>query len=263
MRRSDLPPHTSASQLATYASCPRRYELKYVLHTEPDERSTNLALGSAVHGAVEWWFEERLRGEEPRLDQALRIARADLAAGLTADRVAWRDETPATLRAEAERLVRFYVAEMGDLDVAATEVPFELPIVDPDAGEPMPRRLIGYFDMERASGNVVELKTAKVAYSEIACRASLQFSAYRTAARYFGVDVELHAIVRTKQLKLQRIVLPHDRVVSRWFMRAAAQIERGILAGVFPPAPSTMCAACEYRRTCLGLVEEAADAEAA
>lgn len=237
-----------------------------MLQVEPEERSTNLALGSAVHGAVEWWFEERNAGREPSVVDALRVARADLAAGLAHTNVAWKDESPATLATESARMVRFYLEELGDLDVAATEVPIELPILDPDTGEQMPRRLIGFFDMERRSGNVVELKTAKAAYSEIACRTSLQFSAYRTAARYLGVDVELHAIVRTKQLRLQRIVLPHDREVSRWFMRAASQIERAIAAGIFPPSPSSMCASCEYRRRCLGIVTqnaEAADADAA
>jgi CRISPR/Cas system-associated exonuclease Cas4 (RecB family) len=75
--------------------------------------------------------------------------------------------------------------------------------------------------------------------------------------------VELLALVRTKRPRVQHAVLPRDRDLSRWFMRAAASIERAILAGHFPPAPGATCASCEYRGVCLGIEAEAADAEAA
>jgi putative RecB family exonuclease len=267
MRQSDLPSHTSASQLATYASCPRRYELRYVLKLEPERRGTGLALGSAVHGAVQWWFEERAEREEPAMEQALRIFRADLDAGLAHANIDWRDTTHDELREDGERLVRAFLTEHGSLRVRGTEVAFELSIIDPVTGHQIPRRLVGYFDIELLNGNVVELKTARGAYSEIALATNLQFTAYRTAARYAGADVEIYALIRTKTPKIQHVVLPHHRDVSRWFMHAAASIERAIMARHFPPAPSPMsCGSCEYQRTCLGYgVEtmELDDAEAA
>ncbi len=143
-----------------------------------------------------------------------------------------------------------------------SEVRFDFVILDPDTGEQMPRPLVGYFDAELATGNVIELKTARRAYSEVDLRVGLQFAAYRTAARHFGVDVEVIALVRTKSPKVQHVVLPHDRDVSRWFMRSAASIERAILAGHFPPAPGMACSSCEFRRACLGVEAEAADGEA-
>ncbi len=268
MPRSDLPRHTSASQLATYASCPRRYELRYVLKVEPERRGTGLALGSAVHGGVQWWFEQRAAGDQPDVEQALRIFHADLGAGLAYGNIDWRDTTHDELRQDGERLVRAFLLEHADLAVRAVEVPFEMSIIDPVTGRHMPRQVVGYFDMELASGNVLELKTARAAYSdEIALATNLQFAAYRTAARYAGVDVEVYALVRTKAPKVQHVVLPHDRRVSRWFMHAATSIEHAILAGHYPPAPSpTSCGMCEHQRTCLGIgVEntEVSDAEAA
>lgn len=267
MPPSDLPKHTSASQLSTYASCPRRYELRYVLKVEPERRGTGLALGSAVHGGVQWWFEQRAAGEQPDVEQALRIFRADLGAGLAYSNIDWRGTTHDQLRQDGERLVRAFLHEHGDLDVRAVEVPYEMAIVDPVTGQHLPRALVGYLDMELASGNIIELKTARAAYSEIALATNLQFAAYRTAGRYAGVDVEVYALVRTKTPKIQHVVLPHDHRVSRWFMHAAASIERAILAGHFPPAPSpTSCGVCEFQRTCLGIgVEstEVSDAEAA
>lgn len=266
MRQSDLPPVTSATQLSTYASCPRRYELKYVLRVAPERRGTGLALGSAVHGAIEWWFEKARDGEEPSIDGTLRIARADLDAALAHEHIDWRGTTRETLGREAELLVRMFLEHHGALRVRETEVPFELPIVDQVTGERFPRPLVGYFDMELASGNVVELKTAKAAFSAVTLRVGLQFAAYRTAARYAGVDVELYALIRTKRPRVQHVVLPHAHDVSRWFMHAAARIERAIHAGHFPPAPGPCCASCDYRSTCMGDgadFAEVEDAEAA
>jgi putative RecB family exonuclease len=260
--QDDLPAHTSASQLTTYASCPRRYAMRYVEHRAPEQRPSGLVLGSAVHSALAWYFQERFEEREPALADVLRILRADLGAGLADDAVRLRGIMPTALYTEAERLVSVFLDEYGDLAVREVEVRFDFVIVDPDNGEQMPRPMVGYFDFELAAGNIVELKTAKRAYSTVALRSGLQFAAYRTAAAYFGVDVELLALVRTKRPRVQHAVLPRDRDVSRWFMRAAASIERAILAGHFPPAPGTACPSCEYRRACLGVEAEAVDADA-
>ena len=261
MRRDDLPPHTSASQLTTYASCPRRYAYRYVEHREPEVRAPGVALGSAVHSAIEWWFEQRAQEHEVGIDDVLRVLRADLAAATAFDNIRWGDTSTEKLGEDAARLLRLFIAERGGLAVKETELRFDLLVVDPETGEQMLRPLIGYFDVELAAGNVVELKTAKRAFSAIELRAGLQFSAYRTAARYLGVDVEVCALVRTKTPKLQHVVLPHDRDVSRWFMRAASSIERAILARHFPPAPGRTCSYCEYRRACLGVEARAAEAD--
>jgi CRISPR/Cas system-associated exonuclease Cas4 (RecB family) len=259
MPPSDLPGHTSASQLGTYSRCPRAYAYKYIEHREPEARAPGMALGSAVHSSLAWFFEQRAQEREPTIDVTLKVLGADLAAATAFDNMRWGETTADELEADAERLVRVFISEKRHLPIVDTEVRFDFVIVDPDTGEQMPRPIIGYFDAELANGNLVELKTAKRAYSEIDLRVGLQFSAYRTAARYYGVDVELMALVRTKTPRLQHAVLPHDRDVSRWFMRTAASIERTILAGHFPPAPGMACSSCEYRGACLGAEAEVVD----
>jgi CRISPR/Cas system-associated exonuclease Cas4 (RecB family) len=262
MPPNDLPQHTSASQLAAYARCPRAYAYKYVERREPEVRVPGLALGAAVHTAVAWWFEERAAERAPEVEDGLAIFRADLAAATALDTMRWGSTTPVALEQEGERLVRLFVEEMGQLPVVETEVRFDLVLIDPDTGEQLPRALLGYFDAELANGNFIELKTAKRSYSPVDLRAGLQFAAYRTSARHFGVDVELIALIRNKRPRIQHTTLPHDHDVSRWFLRSAAAIERAILAGHFPPSPGQACASCDYRRACLGIEAETADAEA-
>ena len=260
MSPADLPAYTSASQLSMYSSCPRRYAYRYIERIEPELRTPGLALGSAVHATVEWWFEERAQERLPKRAEVMRMLRADLGAALAVENLRWGENTPEKLALEAEQLVRVFLDHCGDLDAKETEVRFDLIITDPTTGEQMPRPLVGYFDMELGAGNLVELKTAKRAYSKTELATNLQFAAYRTAARYFGVDVELYALVRNKKPRVQHVVLPHDRDVSRWFMKAASEIERAISSRQFPPAPGLFCSACEYRRRCLG-VEATDDAD--
>lgn len=264
MRVRDLPDHTSATQLAVYASCPRRYAYRYIEHREPETRAVGMVLGSAVHSALAWWFEERAQEHDVGVADVLRVLAADLAAASAYDNVRWDDNRPEHIASEAERLVRTFVDRHDQLHVVETEVRFDFVIVDPDTGRQQPRPLIGYFDAELASGNIVELKTAKRAYADADLATNLQFGAYRTAARHLGVDVELIALVRTKVPKVQHAVLPHDREVTRWFMRAASAIESAVLAGHFPPAPGATCRSCEHRRACLGVeAEDVAGVEAA
>ena len=154
MPRDDLPTHTSCSALNTYASCPRRFAYRYLEHREPEVRGVAMALGSAVHSALEWWFEEKAEEHEPALEDVLRVLRADLGAATAHDNMRWGDHTPATIDAEAERLVRLFIREKGELAVRECEVRFDFIIVDPDTGEEMPRPLIGYFDIELAAGSL-------------------------------------------------------------------------------------------------------------
>src|SRR5688572_20236335 len=87
----EVPPTTSASQLVSYAMCPRKYAAQYVYGVEPEFTSLPLVLGSVVHSGIEWWFGERLEGRSPTIDQALDVVCADLIAATSGVNVRWKD----------------------------------------------------------------------------------------------------------------------------------------------------------------------------
>ena len=97
-----LPEHTSASQLNTYARCPRAYRYKYIDGVEPEFKSVSLALGSAVGSAIAWFFDEQKAGRAPTIEDAVAIVRADLAAATTGN-VYWGKWTEPDLTERAER----------------------------------------------------------------------------------------------------------------------------------------------------------------
>jgi len=250
----ELPEHTSASQLTTYASCPRKYELRYLEGAERESTAVGLMLGSAVHASLGWWHERRNHGAAPSVAEAVQVAEADMQASLDGPPVEWGRWTEGDFRAHTEAMVRFAIDTLGDMPVRASEVRFTLPLVDPTTGRTLPRALLGYYDFVLRDHRVVELKTSRAEYTDTTVRTSIQLAAYLTAMdeQHSASRLELEVVVKTKTPRLQRISLVPTPEIKLWFWQTAAAIERAIAAGHFPPSPGFGCASCEYRRQCLG-----------
>jgi putative RecB family exonuclease len=243
----DLPAYTSASQLVTYASCPRKYEYVYVLGLQSEKKSLALSFGSAVHGAIGWWFAERLEGRSPSVADAEQIFAADLAADVESS-----NTTPEVQEAEAQGrlLVRMYLERHGELPVAAVEQPFEISIHDPITGEVLPRRLRGYFDLVLEDGRVIEIKTSARSWGRTAdLRRHLQVNAYGFAT---GGVVEAHVLVKKKDPSIEVFRSEQN---NNWWLAGAVSLERAILSGIFPPTPSVMCSTCDFEKNCAAFAD--------
>jgi len=255
---TDIPPTTSASQLTAYAMCPRLYAMRYVYHVEPEFRSLNLALGSAVHGAIGWFFEEKLAGRIPPLDEAARIVAADLLAETSGVLVRWKDETPETLEQKAQSLVRTYLGKYSEQDVVAVERRFEVDIEHPETGESLPRPLVGYFDLlvRTKKQDIIEIKTTSKAWHPKSLERHLQVGSYVTAANAMHggpARVSVHAILKQKTPRVEEYHVERGEydMLNLWFFQAAKEIEGAIAAGHFPPSPGNTCYECEYAKSCL------------
>ncbi len=256
MQRSiRLPPTTSASQLTCFTMCARKYACRYVLGIEPEFRSIQLILGSAMHSAIGWWFEERIAGRTPDVPTAENVLAADLQAGAAGVPVRWKTSTPESLEAEARKLLRVYLAEMGNLAVKSVETPFQVDIVDPSTGELLPRPMKGYFDLVLEDGRVVELKTSSRGWNEHDLARHLQVGAYsyaRNALEGGPSKVEIHVLVKLKrEPRLETFLVERGEQQDEWWTAAAAETEYAIAAGRFPPSPSQLCYECEYASACL------------
>jgi len=255
----ELPEHTSASQLNTYASCPRKYSLRYLEKTPPEDRSPSLVLGSVVHSAIGWFFEAKITGESPAPVDAAELARADFAAEVDGPPIRWGRWTPADLLDHAMRLVSFFLEQRGDLPVEDVEQRFTVDLTHPTTGEPLPRPLLGYFDLRLQGGRLVELKTSRSGYKPADLAGNLQFGAYAAAIEALDLEsLDVLVLVKSRSPRLQELQVKPSPTRVRWFLDAALAIERAIAAGHFPPAPSWACKTCEYRSRCLGHVVQSA-----
>ncbi|MFW6031163.1 MAG: PD-(D/E)XK nuclease family protein [Myxococcota bacterium] len=254
-----VPDHTSAAQLTTYASCPRKYRLRYVDKAEPEFRSPSLVLGTIIHTAAAWWFDQKQQGRTPELKALRQIVEADFTAMTHGENVNWGKWTPGDLRDHAARLSQHLVEQCGNMEVTASELRFELQLYDPETGEMLPRPFVGFFDFKTADGKVVELKTSRGDYNPIQVAGNLQLGGYTTAIDHLEVadGLDLVVLIKNKRPRVQKLELRPDHRTEQWFLRSATEIERAIGAGHFPPSPSPMCASCEFKRQCLGDVRDA------
>jgi putative RecB family exonuclease len=256
----DLPPSTSASQLTTYALCPRKYAFTYVYGVEPEFRSVSLILGSALHGAIGWWFTERLEGRTPGVSDAEAVLMADLTATTADVNVRWKMATPESLEADARRYLSVYLERHKDLDVAAVEQPFKVDLEDPETGEVVGRPLKGYFDLVLANRRVVELKTSSRAWTEFELVRHLQVGGYAFVWNTLHggpSQVDVHVIVKLKrEPRVDAFAIERGETATRWWLRAAGAIEAAIEAGQFPPTPSALCIECEFEKACAAWVED-------
>lgn len=259
-----LPEHTSASQLSTYASCPRKYRYKYLDDVEPEYKSISLCLGAAVHSSIGWYFEQHRNGKSPSIEEAMSITGADLAAATDCENLSWGKWNQADLTRHACALVECFLEKHGNLPVTGAEVPFEVELFDPTTGEILPRKMLGYLDFTVEGGGLIELKTARKEYSEVDIASNIQFGGYNYALKHLSIGryLDLLVLVKNKHPRIQEIRLQPNAKVERWFLESASAIERAILSGNYPPAPGNRCGMCEYQGRCLG-IDEVSHAEAA
>jgi CRISPR/Cas system-associated exonuclease Cas4 (RecB family) len=236
----------SASKLTSYLQCPRRFKFRYVTKVRSPWKASALALGSAVHGALETFHEHRSLGESLTPDSVAALFRIDLAAELSEEVHFKDDETPADLAETGARLVCAYAAANQNLAVTAAEVPFELEVVDGIG-------LRGVFDALLANGRVRELKTAARAYDEGTLSRMVQLSAYAWAYRQrFGRDavVEVVAMLKLKHVRVETREVTRTATELEWFVGLVVEVARAIEAGAFPPNPTWACSDCEYGEQC-------------
>ncbi len=255
--------HVSASSLKTFLQCPWKFRLRYVEGATPEFRSKALILGSAVHEALAEHHAALLAGHElPKADVIRRFdesvdGRID---GDVPIRLK-RGEDLDTLSALGRALVSAYLASAQRGRIVAVEQPFEVPLIDPDTGQPVEPCLVGVFDAIEADDdgkvNVVELKTAARKWSDAQVELDLQGSLYAEAAIRCGlIPDDQEPVIRYEVLVKNKTPLLDCRKTSRSrsnrasALRVAVDVVRAIERDTYFRNPSWACATCEFRTRC-------------
>ena len=236
----------SASKITSFLQCPRKYKFRYVTRMPAPWKASALALGSAVHGALETFHQQRAADASMTPESVGALFKIDWAAECV-DAIKFKDDEPADeLVATGEQLVKMYAAANQNVEVRAAEVPFELPVVDGVT-------LRGVFDVLLADDRVREMKTAARNYDAGTLSRHVQVSAYAWAYRtLYGRDavIEVVALLKLKHPRIETHEVRRSAVEQSWFVQLVADVARAIEAGAFPPNPSWACSDCEFGEQC-------------
>lgn len=261
----------SASQLTTYATCTQQWAYRYAEKAPEECRSGALVLGSAVDVALKTLVHQVRSGEATvgtvKPKELLHEAWGAETSSKSDVPIDWGEKgEPASLRT-AEALVEAY-AKLPDLEtriarIASVDLRFELPVLDPSTGQPVPRLGVqGILDfVERdAAGKLraLDLKTAgsRAGWSPDDTRWHVQGSVYAWALKELHGDDAADDVAFHIGFKLKEPVW-EDRVV---YLPAAAQ-RRVLLSLIaasqsmeratpFPQRSWACTSGCAYARRC-------------
>ncbi len=250
--RSQL--HCSVSQVRSFLGCPRRFEMRYILGAEPEHRSANLVLGSAVHEALAAYYRKYGAMRVPTAEEILAAFSDAFDEEAVKEPAILLDDgqTLGALKDEGARLVAAFLADVKPPDrVFSVESAFAMDVTSPETGEILQEQLVGYLDavVEDAGKLVVlEHKTAARAWSADQLEYDLQVSLYQAVT---GADlVRLQVMTKTRVAKM----LVHDLVRTDKAQVEAVEVVCKVLtairAGAFWRARGWQCKECEFRARC-------------
>lgn len=236
----------SASKIGTFLQCGRKFRFRYINRMPPSHKAAALGFGSAVHGALETFHQQRAAGASMTPNAVAGLFRIDWASEQVDEIRFKEDETAEDLAVTGEALVKLYAAANQNVAVEAAEVPFELPIA---AGIV----LRGVFDVLLAGGRVREMKTAAKDFDAGTLARHVQVSAYCWAYKEIRGHVpvvEIVALLKQKHPRLASHDVTRTEADLSWFVGLVVEVAHAIEAGVYPPNPSWACTDCEYGEAC-------------
>jgi len=259
--------HISHSQIFTYLNCSLKYWFAYVQQIPPQHSSIPLHFGSAIHKALEVFYQGiQQTGNKPPLSELEFIFTSKLHQSIEAQSVEilYKKDMPDIESATAmgKKMLEVYY-EQTHLDgytIEAIELPLSAPLYN-HKGEALDIQLIGVIDLllrdDKGSYVVIDHKTAKAKKSQASVDDDLQQTAYSyllAANKYVFPKAEvqgrLDVLRKLKTPKLEYYYTvrgPEDR---KRFAKLSTVVLAGIDNRIFIPCKSWLCGDCQYSDAC-------------
>jgi len=192
--KTDPAPVLSPSQVRCFLDCPARWWFKYGLQL-PERKNSSLALGLAVHQALEVNFREKLETRED----------LDTIGVVMVFREAWMEQVPQTeftsdesqgnLRRLGENLVAKYMDEVAPkVEPAAVELDVQ--------GEISGVAVRGRVDVLDVEGRLIDFKTASRRPSSVSPDHAFQLATYQQITPGASGEVRIDSLVKTQAIQI-------------------------------------------------------------
>ena len=249
--------YLSYSAVKTFQSCPLKYRFRYVDGLLESSVSSSLVFGTAIHSAVEFYFQSLLTGDsQPGLEALKAVYQQSWEARQPGEIHFGASETIGSLQELAHRmLAKFLESDLVQPEGRIIGIEEEL------RGELVPGvpDLLGRIDLLLETEEHViiqDFKTARGAWSpEQAEDQTEQLLLYGDLVRRLvpGKDLKLRfaVITKTKDPKVQILDTRFDEDRLDRTKSMFRNVWSAIQSGHYYPAPSPMsCTGCGYRSQC-------------
>lgn len=236
----------SASSLNTYLRCPQQWKLKYVDRL-PEEPKPFLNLGSAVHAALETFYDGRLT-KPPPLEEVLTAFEEEF----DPDAYQTEEERERRHRNGLEMVRAYYEKHAEDFEPAfdtEKRLSFEV------GGVPF----TGFVDrLDKVDGDklrVVDYKTGRAVDLE-RVRTDRQLTLYQLGVeQMFGMEVASLALYHVNSQTLLEAPRHNEETVEA-LKNTAQEVARNIQNERFEPDPGHYCQWCDFQPYCPAFADE-------
>lgn len=247
-------PHLSNSQINLYSQCSLKYKYQYVDEFPKPFKSSGLAFGSAIHSALSWLNRERMNGNSITLERLYRIFDADWYSQKVDMEIRYKGgEEEMKLVVLGKEMLGLYLEKPHD-GIKGTEVPFVVPIINPQSGQRLGIDLEGVIDLVEENDTITEFKTSAQMIDPKEVDNYLQLTIYSYAYEMLTHKppklLRVVDFVKTKKPKM--IILETKRCKADYqrFFFLAVQVLKGVQNRLFFPRTGFWCKDCEYGGLC-------------
>lgn len=246
--------HLSSSQITLYQQCGLKYKYQYIDLLPKPFRSSALAFGSVVHSALQYFHDERMKGKTVSLDLLYRIFDADWYTQKLSANIRFKEgEQEIVLIHLGKEFLGMYFKE-SPKSIKGSEIPFTVPLYNPDTGEDLGVTLQGFLDLVEKDDTIVEYKTSAQTLSAQDLDTRHQFTAYAYAYEILHHNppkaIKIVNFVKGKKPKMVVSETKRSRSDYKGFLFVAMQVLNGIKAEQFMPRMGFWCKECEYANIC-------------
>lgn len=249
----------SASRLKCYMTCRRQFYFRYMLGLKKPAGAA-LIVGQALHRMLEIWNHARWHGDDPVKTTTPERFEEEWHTIVEAQAVAWKDDKDEPK--QKATALRLWHAWLENPPIPVDEAPegVEVYLEHEEATSDRPK-IIGYLDLVRAGGLLVEFKTAarSTKADELAHQHRLQLTIYALLYRESTWQEEkgfqVIQLIKTKEPKIEVFNLPPAR--EKDFEELDATIrafQQGVANGDFSMSPGQQCSWCDYRKECMAKI---------
>jgi putative RecB family exonuclease len=246
--------HLSNSQINLYTQCSLKYKFQYIDEFPKPFKPSGLALGSVVHSALSWLNKERMNGNSVTLERFYRIFDADWFSQKVDTEIRYKDgEEEMKLVVLAKEMLGLY-AEQPYKAVKGTEIPFSVPLINPQTGQRVGIDLEGIIDLVEEDDTITEFKTSAQMIDPKEADNYLQLTIYSYAFEMLAHKppklLKVVNFVKTKKPKMITLETKRSKDDYQRFFFLASQVLRGIQSQIFFPRTGFWCKDCEYAEPC-------------